>query len=1137
MNVLDIFDKKINKIENESDNDDEDDLKSYLRKIPTEPPTGIPDYITSGSHTFAGTRYRFLILPRYERDLHSLIKNSRVDQKYVLILAIQIIDILEKLHDKGYCHNDIKAQNLMISQCKYQQEQSNLNMKKMGQNAMNERTKLAASNICSKQEKNNIKYESNDEKQQTTDSGNSSEQEEINEQTIKKNHENHDNFLVRDTRTTVITNTRKNRRNNMNGIIRKDSDANVTYYKTTDATHYKKDVDVDEDEDFDYITTTNSTTSGSSQSVNTYQQKQVILTSSTPAINKLSESHSSQPSTNNPKDSTANHSGLSTKIQYSGSNPIRSCRRGQEKLHPIYEEMVKSHYLRPAKRVSYLEFFIEDNMMPTNKNYNNPAIKNSSCYSSYKANNNDLLRDAPKNSNYYRRKKEQPKTGKARSVKDIERKNHKMQINSSEDDNGNSDDDDKDCDYIEYLSPMMRQKLIGTKGTNMTSENNNNYNCKRLTRQQALQQKRIEEMKNNNQLLNTQQQIVRTTNVVNDDKAKLVKNDIKIESDDGDLKSSTKKTITVEKEHVFLIDYGLASKYIDNGTHRPFVMDQRRAHDGTLESTSRDAHMGAHSRRSDMECLGYNLLFWSEGYLPWKDAANLQQPEKVHRAKEYLMTDVREMLKQIYGSEIPKYLGEYLHLVGQLSYHERPDYDNYRRIFQNEYKQRGYDNYTNNKKKTKKTSRNSDHSWHNDKNDDVDHFRLSMHEIQMTCKPFQEKEIETTGKTDFFEMVRIVGIANISPITHLNNLNFHNQHHLQMTPYNDHALCNNRVSPKYLRSKSGKKKQFSWAEVLSQDPDQIARQRAEKEFDREDELSEIQQTVTRRYQGNPTYAILQLQQRLQRQRNDYQYPLDQQIDWNNQNAKQIQNCDLLTSRNGIPLHGQQYHQQQYQNNNKSVASVSTFADEGRNKCLLLNNNIKKTTNNTYQNNINCRSNSRKSPIISENNLPVQIDLANDKLQRCTSGGKVAKSNSKSTTRKKTPSAKKTVKTILNCRKKLWDTLQSPSSANSNTDISKSLNQKSIGTGTSTTSLKSTTKSKKNRHIVPKNEENSNNDNVKGAINTPAINATGRRRRQARRCLAAECQKYHNFGAIESTNPPHRYKRFNDVHLNFTEENN
>lgn len=63
-----------------------------------------------------------------------------------------------------------------------------------------------------------------------------------------------------------------------------------------------------------------------------------------------------------------------------------------------------------------------------------------------------------------------------------------------------------------------------------------------------------------------------------------------------------------DDERVFVIDYGLATKFVnineDKIVHKPFCCDERRAHDGTLEFTSRDAHFGAHSRRSDLECFG-----------------------------------------------------------------------------------------------------------------------------------------------------------------------------------------------------------------------------------------------------------------------------------------------------------------------------------------------------------------------------------------------------------------------------------------------------------------------------------------------------------------------------------------------------
>lgn len=44
---------------------------------------------------------------------------------------------------------------------------------------------------------------------------------------------------------------------------------------------------------------------------------------------------------------------------------------------------------------------------------------------------------------------------------------------------------------------------------------------------------------------------------------------------------------------VYLLDYGLATRYkYRDGRHKEYRHDERRAHDGTLEFTSRDAHIG-----------------------------------------------------------------------------------------------------------------------------------------------------------------------------------------------------------------------------------------------------------------------------------------------------------------------------------------------------------------------------------------------------------------------------------------------------------------------------------------------------------------------------------------------------------------
>ena len=44
---------------------------------------------------------------------------------------------------------------------------------------------------------------------------------------------------------------------------------------------------------------------------------------------------------------------------------------------------------------------------------------------------------------------------------------------------------------------------------------------------------------------------------------------------------------------VYLVDYGLAARYTCDGQHRVYKVDPRKAHDGTLEFTSHDAHNGA----------------------------------------------------------------------------------------------------------------------------------------------------------------------------------------------------------------------------------------------------------------------------------------------------------------------------------------------------------------------------------------------------------------------------------------------------------------------------------------------------------------------------------------------------------------
>jgi len=61
----------------------------------------------------------------------------------------------------------------------------------------------------------------------------------------------------------------------------------------------------------------------------------------------------------------------------------------------------------------------------------------------------------------------------------------------------------------------------------------------------------------------------------------------------------------------------------------------------------RDAHIGAFSRRGDLEVLAYNMIEWLCGNLPW---TNGEPAEKIHKQKQALMNDPN--LRKIYSTNI-----------------------------------------------------------------------------------------------------------------------------------------------------------------------------------------------------------------------------------------------------------------------------------------------------------------------------------------------------------------------------------------------------------------------------------------------------------------------------------------------------
>ncbi|KAK6635899.1 hypothetical protein RUM44_001153 [Polyplax serrata] len=122
------------------------------------------------------------------------------------------------------------------------------------------------------------------------------------------------------------------------------------------------------------------------------------------------------------------------------------------------------------------------------------------------------------------------------------------------------------------------------------------------------------------------------------------------------------------ENQVYLVDFGLAARY----TNVPKA-DPRRAHNGTIEYTSRDGHEGIVTRRGDIEVLGYNILQWVSSNLPWELTKDINE---VQALKIKHMKDCHLLLKICFEQSTPtKALEKYFIILQNMKTLDEPDYN------------------------------------------------------------------------------------------------------------------------------------------------------------------------------------------------------------------------------------------------------------------------------------------------------------------------------------------------------------------------------------------------------------------------------------------------------------------------------
>uniref|UniRef100_A0A1I8JMZ3 non-specific serine/threonine protein kinase n=1 Tax=Macrostomum lignano TaxID=282301 RepID=A0A1I8JMZ3_9PLAT len=125
---------------------------------------------------------------------------------------------------------------------------------------------------------------------------------------------------------------------------------------------------------------------------------------------------------------------------------------------------------------------------------------------------------------------------------------------------------------------------------------------------------------------------------------------------------------------VFIIDFGLAKKFRDSrsGKHIPYREDKNLT--GTARYASINAHLGIEqSRRDDMEALGYVLMYFNRGSLPWQ---GLQANTKKQKYQKISEKKIRVLCKGF-----PAEFTMYLNYCRGLRFEEAPDYMYLRQLF------------------------------------------------------------------------------------------------------------------------------------------------------------------------------------------------------------------------------------------------------------------------------------------------------------------------------------------------------------------------------------------------------------------------------------------------------------------------
>jgi serine/threonine protein kinase len=127
------------------------------------------------------------------------------------------------------------------------------------------------------------------------------------------------------------------------------------------------------------------------------------------------------------------------------------------------------------------------------------------------------------------------------------------------------------------------------------------------------------------------------------------------------------------KDVLYLIDFGLCKRYRDPKTGEHVKYTNNRRLNGTARYASIHALEGYESsRRDDLECLCYVLVYFLNGHLPW---GRIKNKNKQERYKLILNMKKKINAENLVGDKNNIEFIEFVKYCRKLKFEEKPDYD------------------------------------------------------------------------------------------------------------------------------------------------------------------------------------------------------------------------------------------------------------------------------------------------------------------------------------------------------------------------------------------------------------------------------------------------------------------------------